>query len=125
MKLCIKTEEPTHPVLAKVEGRADLAPPAPSPHHLPRPRQLVAGRWELEGRGLAWLARAQQSQQEQHRRQRQPAGCAAPGKAEQIRPAWDRASAAQEKLGRRGPSPPPPASPSQTRASAAAQLISS
>ena len=51
MKLCIKTEEPTRPVLAKVEGRADLPPPAPSPHHLPGPRQLVAGRWELEGRG--------------------------------------------------------------------------
>ena len=112
MKLCIKTQEPTHPVLAQVEGRADLPPPAPSPHHLHRPQLLVAGRGELEGRGTGcgasrgWRERSRASNSStggihspQDARPRE--------KAAQIRPARDRASAAQENLGR-GQSPPPP-----------------
>ena len=112
MKLCIKTQEPTHPVLAQAEARADLLPPAPSPNHLPRPWLLVAGRGELEGRGTrcgasrGWRERSRASNSStggihspQDARPRE--------KAAQIRPARDRASAAQENLGR-GQSPPPP-----------------
>ena len=112
MKLCIKTQEPTHPVLAQVEGRADLPPPAPSPHHLHRPQLLVAGRGELEGRGTecgasrGWCERSRASRSS-------TGGSGSPQEARpwqiagQIRPARDRASAAQENLGR-GQSPPPP-----------------
>ena len=111
MTLCIKTQEATHPVFAQVEARADLPPPAPSPNHLPRPRLLVAGCGELEGRtrcgaSRGWRERSRASKSStggsgspQDARPRE--------KVQQIRPAQDRASAAQENLGR-GQSPPPP-----------------
>ena len=83
-----------------------------SPHHLHRPQLLVAGRGELEGRGTGcgasrgWRERSRASKSStggihspQDARPRE--------KAAQIRPDRDRASAAQENLGR-GQSPPLP-----------------
>ena len=111
MKLCIKTQEPTHPVLAHAEARADLLPPAPSPNHLPRPWLLVAGRGELEGRmgcgaSRGWRERSRASNSSTGGRG-SPQDARPQEKAAQIRPAGDRASAAKENLGR-GQSPPLP-----------------
>ena len=111
MTLCIKTQEATHPVFAQVEARADLPPPAPSPNHLPRPRLLVAGRGELEGRtrcgaSRGWRERSRASNSSTGGRG-SPQDARPREKAAQIRPDRDRASAAQENLGR-GQSPPPP-----------------